>query len=331
VDVRIEGKGLLMSVSDELDYQETIALLQEEVVRLENELRLRDEAGPGGLDNQVTVAAAEEEVVANLQVVSLLDELANRDETIHLLLDQARLFEEAESADQANWNQLNQWVQELEQRVESGGGSIGPWKQELEEERRKTRAEWEAFQVERRAWEAQRTALESEAEKLQGLLLAQATRQPAEAANDAVLKALEHENQRLRSVASELARVSAVAAEAESLRDRLMTTEGELARTVSELQGVVDDQDRERNEHEAVVTELRSQLARESLKRQETMVLTAVAPAARSDVSPMSPDERIRVLRSHLKEIHEKEAEERAQRTLSARLSRLWHRTGPRG
>ena len=316
-----------MSVSEELEYQETIAMLQEEVVRLENEIRLRDEGGSGGLVDQVGDAAAEE--AENLQIASLIGELANRDETINLLLDQSRLFEEAESADRANWEQLNHWVQELERRVERGGGSTEPLQQELEDERRKTELEWEAFQVERRSWDAQRTAMESEAEKLRGLL-AQATRQP-EAASDSVLKSLEQENHRLRSVASELARVSAVAAEAESLRDRLMTSEGELAKTVRELQGIVDDQDRERNEHEALVTELRSQLARETLKRQESQVLTAVAPVGKSGDALMAPDERIRAFRLHLKEIHEKEAEERAQRKLSARLSRLWRHTGPRG
>lgn len=320
-----------MSVSGELEYQETIALLQEEVVRLENEIRLRDEAGTGGHDGPVGDASAVE--VLSTQLTSLLDELANRDETIHLLLEQSRLFEEAEAADQANWEQLNHWVEELERRVESGGGeAVGPLKLELEDERRRGEAEWEAFQVERRSWDAQRTALESEAEKLRGLL-DQATRPEAAAENASVLKTLEQENRRLRSVASELARVSAVAAEAESLRDRLATAEGEVARTMRELQGVADDRERERNEHEAMVTDLRSQLARESLKRQESQVLTAVAPAAKAKNhdSPMSADERIRVLRLHLKEIHEKEAEERAQRTLSARLSRLWRNTGPRG
>ncbi|WP_406694949.1 hypothetical protein V5E97_28295 [Singulisphaera sp. Ch08] len=317
-----------MSVSEALEYQETIALLQEELVRLENEIRLRDEAGSSGPDVRAGDAVAEES--ATLQIASLIDELANRDETINLLLDQARLFEEAEAADQANWEQLNHWVQELEQRVESGGGSTEPLTRALEDERRKTRSEWEAFQAERRSWDAQRTAMESETEKLRGLL-DQATRQSAAAASDSVLKALEQENRRLRSATNELARVAAVAAEAESLRDRLMTSEGELAKTVRELQALVDDQNRERNEHEAMVTELRSQLARETLKRQETQVLTAVAPAGKADDSMKSPDERIRAFRLHLKEIHEKEVEERAQRTLSARLSRLWRNTGPRG
>lgn len=316
-----------MSVSEELDYQETIALLQEEVVRLENELRLRDEAGSDEHRPPGSESAPDE--AAGRQVASLLDELANRDETINLLLEQARLFEEAESADRANWEQLNRWVQELEQRVESGGGSSGLIQEALEAERRKAGSEQEAFQAERRAWDAQRLAMESEAEKLRGML-AQAARQPG-AAGDSVLKGLEQENKRLRAAMSELARVSAAAAEADSLRERLMTTEGELAQASRTLQEMLDDQERERKEHEASLNELRSQLARESLQRQETQVLNAVVPAGKEAGAALSPDDRIRAFRQHLKEIHEKEAEERAQRTIAARLSRLWRKTGPRG
>jgi hypothetical protein len=316
-----------MSVSEELDYQETIALLQEEVVRLENELRLRDEAGSDDRRHEGSDAAIDG--AASRQVASLLDELANREETINLLLEQARLFEEAESADRANWDQLNHWVQELEQRVESGGGSSGLMQEALEDERRKAGSEREAFQAERRAWDAQRKAMESEAEKLQGML-ARAAQQP-DAAGDSVAKGLEQENRRLRAAMSELARVSAAAAEADSLRERLATTQGELAQTTRTLQELLDEHGRERKEHEALVNELRSQVARESLKRQETQVLNAVVPAGKKDGSAMSPDDRIRAFRQHLKEIHEKEAEERAQRKISARLSRLWRKTGPRG
>src|SRR5947208_13938421 len=73
---------------------------------------------------------------ARRQVASLTAEIASREETISLLLEQARLFEEAEAADRANWEQLNHWVQELEQRVESGGPE-GAVRDAVEGERRK--------------------------------------------------------------------------------------------------------------------------------------------------------------------------------------------------
>jgi hypothetical protein len=311
-----------MSVSEDLDYQETIALLQDEVVRLENELRSRDEADQGPAEPAPVDAAAEE--AAGRRVASLMTELANREETINLLLEQARLFEEAESADRANWEQLNHWVQELEQRVESGG-SAGAVRDAVEGERRKAESERQAFEAERRSWEAERTALASESEKLRAML-SQAAKQP-DAAGDAVLKALEKENRRLRSATSELARLSAAAAEAESLRAQVEADKDELARIRREQQQAADDLQRERKEHEAIIAGLRSQTARDSLKRQEEQVKAAVS----ADSGNLSPDERIRAFRMHLKEIHEKEELDRAQKRLSSRLSRLWRNTGPRG
>ncbi len=160
-------------------------------------------------------------VEASTQLTSLLDELANRDETIHLLLEQSRLFEEAEAADQANWEQLNHWVEELERRVEwwwrgSWTSETGVGGRTPPEPRRSGRR----FRSSGGRGTRERTALEAEAEKLRGML-DQASRPEAAAENASVLKTLEQENRRLRSVASELAQVSAVAAEAETLRGRL--------------------------------------------------------------------------------------------------------------
>jgi DNA repair exonuclease SbcCD ATPase subunit len=316
-----------MSVSDALDdYQETIALLQEEVVRLESELRSRDEADACAPAPAPGDSAGDE--AARLQVESLLAELANRDETIQLLLEQARLFEEAESADHANWDQLNQWVEELERRVESGGANQASH-EDLEAERRRAELDRQRFEADRRASEAQRQALESEVEKLRGMLAA-AARQPG-GATSAVVEQLQEENRRLRAATSELARVSAEAAEAATLRDQLAEAQGEAARCRCDFQQVLDDLKRERNEHEAVVNGLRSQAAHESLRRQEEQVIAAVGSAGGSSEANLSADERIRAFRQHLKEIHEKEAQERAQKRLSARLSRLWRNTGPRG
>lgn len=42
----------------------------------------------------------------------------------------------------------------------------------------------------------------------------------------------------------------------------------------------------------------------------------------------LSPDERIRALRLHLREVHDKEVEERKSAQLASRLSRLWHSLG---
>jgi hypothetical protein len=108
------------------DYLEAIALLQEEVARLEQEVRARDERsfepmpqGAAGTDDALASAAAEEEVdLARAEVQRLKAELAGSEETIGLLVDQLSRVEEAQAASRAEWEQLAGWLTELEQRVE---------------------------------------------------------------------------------------------------------------------------------------------------------------------------------------------------------------------
>lgn len=117
-----------------VEYLETIALLQDEVARLEQELRCRDQ-GPSeapsagaapdrdGIDPEPAVGAA----VARAEVQRLEAELAGREETIGLLLDQLGRVEEAQAASRAEWEQLAGWLDELEQRVEGRAApGLGP-------------------------------------------------------------------------------------------------------------------------------------------------------------------------------------------------------------
>src|SRR5690242_12561147 len=108
---------------------DTIALLQEEIARLEDELRMRDDAAaaerlaarpaPGpGVPDQVAAEAMR-------RSDSQAAELADREETIALLLEHLRLAEEAEAASRAEWEQLNVWVQEVERRVAERGDAGG--------------------------------------------------------------------------------------------------------------------------------------------------------------------------------------------------------------
>src|SRR5262249_51741924 len=101
-----------------VDYLETIALLQEEVARLEQELRGRDERPPetssdgAASDPEGTDAAAamEEAAAARAEIERLESELAGREETIGLLLDQLSRVEEAHAANRAEWEQLAGWL-----------------------------------------------------------------------------------------------------------------------------------------------------------------------------------------------------------------------------
>src|SRR5579883_1068325 len=99
------------------DYQDTIALLQEEIARLEDEIRLRDEARAESPYAPINGTPEESREMA--RVAELTAEIAHRDETINWLFEQCRLLEEAEAASRAEFEQLDRWMSEVEQRVES--------------------------------------------------------------------------------------------------------------------------------------------------------------------------------------------------------------------
>src|SRR5437764_7433668 len=114
----------------------TLTLLQEEIARLEDEIRLRDEAMAS---HEPAGPASENHEDADRKVAELTAELASHDETIELLWDQVRSFEEAEEAGRAEWEHLHRWVEELERRVEGRAdpdpaADLG---EELESERRR--------------------------------------------------------------------------------------------------------------------------------------------------------------------------------------------------
>src|SRR5438270_8043476 len=90
--------------------QDTIDLLHEEIARLEAELLARDDAALHAVDAEPAGGDGDEDGALRRRVEELTAELATRDETVALLLDQARLFEEAAWAQRAEWDQLHQWV-----------------------------------------------------------------------------------------------------------------------------------------------------------------------------------------------------------------------------
>ena len=101
----------------------------------------------------------------------LCAELAARDETINLLLDQLRLVEEAESASRVEWEQLTQWVTEVEERMErQDGAGTGQLALELDAHRSQAEELRSRLDLERKAWNDQRRGLENEIQRLQALL-----------------------------------------------------------------------------------------------------------------------------------------------------------------
>jgi hypothetical protein len=321
-----DGAGTTAGPAD----PDTIALLQEEIARLEDEIRMRDDAAaaerraPHPGPKQPARDAAGEQRIARLA-----DELAGRDETIALLLEQMRLAEETEAASRAEWDQLNLWVQEVERRVAERGEpeAEAEVRDELEAERRKSEALRLAGEKEQRSWEVQRLALVGEVERLRSKFTQVAGESDA---TIAAVQALEHENQQLRDAYHEMARNAVPAHEVDAIVNELQAVRQERDAMGQELKRAGDDRQRERNEYEAALNALRSQLARESLRRQEEHVKTAVSLVPGPSGDPLlGADERIRAFREHLKEIHQDETEQRMKRGLAARLSRLWHHTGP--
>jgi hypothetical protein len=313
------------------DAEDTMVLLQEEIERLENELRLRDEAlAESGRSSSTVTTAADESVELQQRVDEMKCELSSRDESIALLLEQIRLFEEAEEASRAEWEQLSSWVTEVERRVDRRDTASQDIQLELETERNQATAQRLGFEKDRRAWEAQRDALEEENERLRGWIAQLANH--TEAAPDAAYAALEAENRRLRETCHTLVRASAEAADATRLRAQLQAAQQQVDELRKELSQANDDRERERMEAEAALAALRNQLAVASIKTAEEppkAAAVAVAAAAPEDPGVLSVDERIRALRQHLVDIHERERAERNQKSLGARISRLWRSTGP--
>jgi hypothetical protein len=262
------------------------------------------------------------------EFLRLSAELAARDETITLLLDQLRLVEDAESASRAEWEQLTQWVAEVEQRVERQDGA-GTEKLVLELDSHRRQAEEFRSQLdrERKAWNHQRSGLETEIQRLQALL-ARAAQEVAAPGDAAALTILESENQRLRQLCTDLDET--IKSEAKSLHEAIELGRRELEEVRRERDLVTDERDRERREYEIAVASLRSQSSRAALAVQDSES-HATRFETHGDVSPgLEADIRIREFRQHLKEIHCHEAEARNRNRLGARLSRLWTRTGPR-
>jgi hypothetical protein len=185
----------------------------------------------------------------------------------------------------------------------------------------------QAIEKEQRSWEVQRQTLVAEVERLR----AKFTQVAGESdATVAAVQALEHENHQLRDAYHEFARNAVPSYEVDAIVNELQAVRNERDAIAQELERVNDERKRESNEHEAALNALRSQSARESLRRQEEHVKAAASFTPSPSGNPLlEADERIRAFREHLKEIHQDEAEQRMKRGLAARLSRLWHHTGP--
>ncbi len=193
----------------------------------------------------------------HVEIERLEAELTSRDETINLLLEQLRLVEEAESASRVEWEQLTQWVADVEERIERQEGT-GParFDQEVETHRKEAEDCRLQLDLERKTWNDQRRGLENEIERLQTLMArpAQEAATPSDGVSLAILKS---ENQRLRQLCHDLD--ATVKSQTRSLREAVEAGRRELEEVRKERDCVQDERDRERREYEIAIAALRSQ------------------------------------------------------------------------
>ena len=326
------------------DYQEMVALLQEEVARLEQELQMHEARTwatksievPSPDDEGASSTPSDSATAALGEVERLNSELVNRDETVAFLLDQLTLLEEAKAAARVEWEHLTEWVAELEQRVEGQDpDAFRELRSRMEVREREAEALRTKLEEDRRGWEVQRRVYEDEIARIHGGV-AQA-RASALAGRDMVgdidgglcadpdaIKAVEQENLRLR-VAHEM--VERTAAENSTvLREKLSEIQDEFDVLRNRLLQVDDERRRERLDYDTTITDLRTKLSQTSLAERQ-----APQPVVKPERSTEAMDSelRIRALKQHLREIHEREETERRERSLKHRLSRIWSRTTP--
>jgi hypothetical protein len=331
------------------DYLETIEILQEEIARLEQELELRDtcspnpplDQAPSCHDEAEAPIARETSSVEPQEVQRLTAELAGRDETILLLLDELSRVEAAQEASRAEWEQLNGWVAELEHRVE---GQDGDALRRLENDLADQQQRADALQIksdqDRRDWGDKRQSYHAEIARLQAAIdqlaasgeaaaRTESRDQQAEGADAGLIETLQAENVRLRAAWQEL--VDRTSAEhSAALDERLAESLKERHLLRRKLEQVEDERKRERLEHQAALAEHQSQLSQPSeVPSPPTPPHVEVTGGGHE----RDLDLRVRALRQHLQEIEERERrerEERRQKNLVVRLSRLWSRTSPR-
>lgn len=143
-------------------------------------------------------------------------------------------------------------------------------------------------------------------------------------ANHDAVEAVEQENLRLRVVHEMVERTAAENSTA--LREKLSEIQDEFDVLRNRLLQVDDERRRERLDYDTTITELRTKLSQTSLIERQ-----APQPVVQPERSTEAMDSelRIRALKQHLREIHEREETERRERSLKHRLSRIWSRTTP--
>ncbi len=284
---------------------EEIDLLRSEIELLQSELSQRD-AELLHVREQLLSTCDVDEPADNEDVVrlvnrleELLDELKSSDDRVLTLEEFLRASDEANQAEQEERRQLESWVAEIEQRVSA----------------REAESAAEISRLQGRNKEAQDQLRRAEA---------QIRKMAQPASNDSSVQPASHEAiQGLRQQNEEMSRQLQVLNEDnEALRKQISDQPGfgtseEVRRLEQKLAQLELDASRER-------ADLARQCA--EIERAKDEIQKKLASGSVSD-----SDCRFAAMRQHLRELHEAdelEREEKRQRSLSGRISRLLGRVG---
>ena len=226
----------------------------------------------------------------------LLDELQQSDVRVRSLEKLLQISEEATVAEHAERDQLAKWVSEIESRV---ADREQQWRSS--QERLEANVQEATRRYERAEENVQRIA-EANVQDLQRDLQDQVTEL----------------NQRNAKLSKEL---TATESELDALNELISKT----GMSRSEIEAL-NERQAEIRQHEIQMAQDRATVARQRAEiaamREELEKASAVPIAP----SIENPDQRIRQFREHLREIHESEQEEKRQRSLGGRISRLFKR-----
>lgn len=286
--------------SDPFD-KETIEMLRAELELLQDELAERDAQlqqlqdgstidlhGEAAASGETTTESETATLVDRLE--QLLDELQQSDERVGSLEEMLRLADEATLAEQDERRQLEAWVSDIEERIIQREADWTTEKESLQRQAEELRAERDR---------AERGLQESAREGDMAVPM------------DGLIDGLREQIERLQTQLREV----------ESQRDALQkqVTQGEDQFSEDACRKRVEELLREER---AALMQERAEFSRQ---RAEIERIKRDFDHERKNM-PDEVNQRVRALRMHLRDIHEQEEEERRQRSLSSRISRIWKR-----
>lgn len=286
----------LIPDSDEQDTHELNALLRAELDDLQIQIALRDERITELLsfgDHGVSLETEEQPGAVEERIVTLNDELDRTDERVATLQELLSITEEANLAEQEERQQIQAWIDEVEIRLGQREGELVVENQILQEKLEQAYEE--------------RNHLEMSLEHA-------VSNSDAEQVHSQTLETLRQQN-------------TAIADELEQMRKQ----NDVLQQEVVSLRSTHDPESIEQQVNELVRVE-RLEIAQEraAMARQRASLAKELDSmedvADRGGKRTSEPEQRFQAFRQHLKEIHQKQEEERKEQSLASRLTQLWRR-----